>query len=147
MFFPWLGGPRLSWTWLVNRLSGIYKICVESLKVCTLSWPLSKSKFNPKSRQPCCTGFSYRVSALFTQYSTNRDRKGWPGSEIQMYCGCPCICLIKTNEKWVIQVLDSKIIVNFSVKKQLLYFCYVKIDNCNFITSTFTCCFGSNNHI
>ena len=26
------------------------------------------------------------------RYSTYWDRKGWPGSEIQMYYGCPCDC-------------------------------------------------------
>ena len=25
------------------------------------------------------------------RYSTNCDRKGWPGLEIQMYNGCPCV--------------------------------------------------------
>ena len=31
--------------------------------------------------------FIYPMSG---RYSTNWDRKGWPGSEIQMYYGCPC---------------------------------------------------------
>ena len=30
------------------------------------------------------------IYPLSGQYSTNWDRKGWPGSEIQMYYGCPC---------------------------------------------------------
>ena len=32
--------------------------------------------------------FIYPMSG---QYSTNWDRKGCPGAEIQMYYGCPCI--------------------------------------------------------
>ena len=38
--------------------------------------------------------FIYPMSG---RYSTNRDRKGWPGSEIQMYYGCPC-----QSNRWMI---------------------------------------------
>ena len=35
--------------------------------------------------QPCCTDSSVHRA----RYSTNWDRKGWPGSEIQMYYSFP----------------------------------------------------------
>ena len=35
------------------------------------------------------------------RYSTNWDRKGLPGSEIQMYYGCPChICCVSRQNDW-----------------------------------------------
>ena len=38
--------------------------------------------------------FIYTMSGC---YSTNWDRKGWLGSEIQMYYGCPCLIKIRTT--------------------------------------------------
>ena len=38
-------------------------------------WPRQPSPANPVNK---------------ASYSTNWDRNGWPGSEIQMYYGCPC---------------------------------------------------------
>ena len=31
----------------------------------------------------------YFIYPMSGRYSSNWDRKGWPGSEIQMYYGCP----------------------------------------------------------
>jgi len=35
------------------------------------------------------------------RYSTNWDRKGCPGSEIQMYYGCPCKVDVRDSDKFV----------------------------------------------
>ena len=52
-------------------------------------------------RQPCCTGYTLLVvcfiNPMSARYSTNWDRKGWPGSEIKMYYGCLWYCLMKHN--------------------------------------------------
>ena len=64
-------------------------------------WPVGKSKFNLKSDRVNLVApalvllsvcFIYPMSG---RYSTNWDRKGWPGSEIQMYYGCPWYRIIK----------------------------------------------------
>ena len=60
----------------------------------THPWTFSKSKFNLKSdcinlvvpASPISVCFIYPMSG---RYSTNWDRKGWPGSEIQMHYDCP----------------------------------------------------------
>ena len=46
-------------------------------------WPLSKSKVSVCFMHP-----------MSGRYSTNWDRKGWAGSEIQMYYGCPCFVIV-----------------------------------------------------
>ena len=62
----------------------------------THPWPFSKSKFNLKSDRvnlvaPASHGLVLLSVCLIYpmsgRYSTNWDRKGWPGSEIQMYHG------------------------------------------------------------
>ena len=61
-------------------------------------WPCSKSKFNLKADRVNLVAPSIIVLLsvcliypMSGRYSTNLDRKSWPGSEIQMYyyC-CPC---------------------------------------------------------
>ena len=54
--------------------------------------PLTKSKFNLKSdrvNRLVLLSVCF-INTMSRRYSTNWDRKGWPGSEIQMYNGCPC---------------------------------------------------------
>ena len=61
----------------------------------TYLWPFSKSKLNLKSDRVNLVApalvllsvcFIYPMSG---QNSTNWNQKGWPGSEIQKYYGCP----------------------------------------------------------
>ena len=54
-------------------------------------WPFSKSKFNQKSERVNLVAPASPIYPLTVRYSTNWDRKSWPGSEIQMYNGCPCL--------------------------------------------------------
>ena len=59
---------------------------------CTHRWLFSKSKFNLKSDRVNLVTPASPIECLLLfpgRYSTNWDRKGWPGSEIQMYYGCP----------------------------------------------------------
>ena len=58
-------------------------------------WPFSKSKFNLSLTASTLLHRLVLQSVCFIypmtgRYSTNWDRKSWPGSEIQMYYGCPC---------------------------------------------------------
>ena len=66
--------------------------CVRS----TLLWPLSKSKFNLMSDCVNLIAPGSPIACLpylpnVWGHSTHWDRKGWPGSEIQMYYGSPWI--------------------------------------------------------
>ena len=40
------------------------------------------------------------IYPMYGRCSTNWDRKGLPGSEIQMYYGCPCTFIFHTIEKY-----------------------------------------------
>ena len=58
--------------------------------------PFSKIKFNLKSDRVNLVAPASLVERLLIypmsgRYSTNWDQKGWPGSEIQLYYGCPCL--------------------------------------------------------
>ena len=57
------------------------------------------------------TNYKHMINACFVypmsgRYSTNWDRKGWPGSEIQMYYGCP----------WIIKKRDGTLATNSDLK-------------------------------
>ena len=59
-------------------------------------WPFSKKKINLKSDRVNLVAPASPIECLLSlpnvrRYSTNWDRKGWPGSEIQIYYGCPSI--------------------------------------------------------
>ena len=64
----------------------------------TQLWPFSKSKFNLKSGRVNLVSPASPFECLLYlptrptsgRYSTKWERKGWPGSEIQMYYDCPC---------------------------------------------------------
>ena len=66
-----------------------YSFCITQSFQRTHLWPFSKSKFNLKSDRVNLVALASPVHRA--RYSTNWDRKGWPGSEIQMYYGCPWI--------------------------------------------------------
>ena len=54
---------------------------------CTHPCPLSKSKFNTAStllHRLVLLSVCF-INPIYVRYSTNWDRKGWPGSEIKMY--------------------------------------------------------------
>ena len=68
--------------------------------------PFSKGKFNLYEAENLTTPtLLYRlvllivffINPMSVQCSTNWDRKGWPGSEIQMYYGSPCNSLTQSN--------------------------------------------------
>jgi len=70
----------------------------------------SKSATLVKYTQPIWSIKSDRVNLVAlanpvhrVRYSTNWDRKGWPGSEIQIYYGCPCNCYCS----WHIRLASS----------------------------------------
>ena len=73
-------------------------------------WPFMKSKFNLKSDRvnvvapasPLSVCFMYPMS---WRYSTIWDRKGWPGSEIQMYYGWKQRVNIRLSSKVFIKPL------------------------------------------
>ena len=52
-------------------------------------WPFSESKFNLKSDRVNLVAPASPIECLLYLPNTNWDRKGWPGSEIQMYYGYP----------------------------------------------------------
>ena len=69
----------------------------------THPWLFSKSKLNPKSDRvnlvaPLVLLNVWIIYPMSRRYSTNWVRKGWPGSEIQMYYGCPCGSLEKPSD-------------------------------------------------
>ena len=66
-------------------------LSISYLQLTPQIWPFSKSKFNLKSDRvnlvaPASTSVCF-IYPMSGRYSTNWDRKGWPGSEIQMYYG------------------------------------------------------------
>ena len=73
-------------------------------------WPFSKSKFNLKSDRVNLVAPASLIH--WARYSTNWDRKGWPGSEIQMYYGCPWGVLQKVQTQVVSIYLQSTMLYN-----------------------------------
>ena len=72
----------------------LFKSCPYILGRFTHLWPFSKSKFHLKSDRVNLVAPASPIECLLYLpmsgwYCTNWDRKGWPGSEIQMYYGCP----------------------------------------------------------
>ena len=66
----------------------------------TLLWPFSKSRFNLMSDRVNLIAPASPVECLLylpnvRAIQSNWDRKGWPGSEIKMYYGCPCVVCTK----------------------------------------------------
>ena len=51
--------------------------------------PFSKSKFNLYEASSLTVSTLLHRIVLSLELGTNWDRKGWPGSEIRMYYGCP----------------------------------------------------------
>ena len=86
-----------------KNVLGLYQDRQDSLSkelhefFCTHLWPFRKSKLNLMSDRinrvaPGSPLLSVcLIYPMFGRYSTNWDRKDWPGSEIQMYYGCPCL--------------------------------------------------------
>ena len=50
--------------------------------------PFGKSKFNHEAKSLTASTLLHQSPVHRARYSTNWDRKGWPGSEILMYYGC-----------------------------------------------------------
>jgi len=72
-----------------------YILCLSSLR--THLCPFSKSKFNLKSDRVNLVAPASPIECLIylpNVQCTNLDRKGWPGSEIQIYYVCPRAVLI-----------------------------------------------------
>ena len=51
--------------------------------------PFGKSKFNHEAKSLTASTLLHQSPVHRARYSTNWDRKGWPGSQILMYYGCP----------------------------------------------------------
>ena len=80
-------------------------------------------------------------------YSTNWDRNGWPGSEIQMYHGCPCpVNLILVWVSCSLAICNFQmfeiVLNNLWILNILVYVCCVlvkywdvKFENFNFLVS------------
>ena len=91
----------------------------QKISYCALNthlWLFSKRKFNLKSdRVNLAAPASHIECLLFCpmsgRYSTNWDLKGWPGSEIQMYYGCPCKCLMAV-QSWFLGLIVKTCTVN-----------------------------------
>ena len=116
---------------VVNRVFCLNKAfcayCSTRTSVLQYTLPFSKSKLNLYEALT-----SDRVNLVApaspvhrARYSTNWDRKGWPGKEIQMYYGCPWVLLI--YKKWVIlchlckEEVSLEITLACTFKKALLW--------------------------
>ena len=73
------------------------------------------------------------INPMSVRYSTNWDRKGWPGSEIKMYYGWPCtmyICITRLLGRlnlFFVQLTmydfpDFFFLVNLKIDEKLNYF-------------------------
>ena len=87
-----VGGWKITHFWNVFwRICNSERLCYKrNFKV-----SFSKCKFYLKSDHVNLLHRLALLSVCFIypmsgRYSTIRDQKGWPGSEIQMYYGCPC---------------------------------------------------------
>ena len=98
-----------------NRVTFVYQFVLSV----THLWPFSKSKFNLKSDQLLVLFGVCFIYPMSRRYSTNWDRKNWPGSEIQMYYGCPC-CL------FIFMILSNKPVTLFAqiIKKTIDRYIY-----------------------
>ena len=73
--------------------AGVHTSYYSSPRHYTHLCPFSKSKFNLyEAIKSDHVNLVAPVSPIHrARFSTNWDRKGWPGSEIQMYYDCPCL--------------------------------------------------------
>ena len=75
---------------IIDLFSGHTKFFLKKFSTRkTHPWPSSKSKFNLKSDRVNLVAPASPIYPISRRYSTNWDRKGWPGSEIQSYYGWP----------------------------------------------------------
>ena len=74
-------------------------------------WPFRKSKFNLMSDRVNLVAPASPIECLpylpkIGRYSTNWNRKGWPGFEIQMYYGWPCPYPQKVSRRFICWYVD-----------------------------------------
>ena len=93
-----------TFTWFVHSLSG-WKGLKKFIPRDSLNSPLIYSILYVWSIKPDRVNLVAAASSVCVRYNTNWDRKGWPGSEIQMYYGCPWIQHDKDNFVFALFIL------------------------------------------
>ena len=102
--------------WIGNCLCQELALCYLilmvkiNLRLLTHLCLFGKSKFNIYEIILTASTLSHRlvrlivcfINPMSVRYSTNWDRKGWPGSEIKVYYGCPWWERAHLNSLWIL---------------------------------------------